>query len=59
MNTEIKLKPLTLDVTNHKGAQIVLIKFPHDKELGDAVKKIKSARWTKTHTSWYAPYWIW
>jgi len=56
MNTEIPQKSLVLDITKHREAQVVLLKFPKDKVLDEAIKKIKGARWTMTHTCWQVTY---
>jgi len=56
MNTEIPQKSLLLDTTKHREAQVVLLKFPKDRVLDEAIKKIKGARWTKTHTCWQVTY---
>mgnify|MGYP006321754205 CR=1 FL=1 len=50
------MKTLTLDTTKHREAQVVLLKFPKDKVLDEAIKKIKGARWTMTHTCWQVTY---
>ena len=50
------MKSIILDLKIHNKVQVVLIKFPIDKELNTAVRKIKNTRWSATHTAWYAPY---
>ena len=56
MSTETIQKSLSLDTTIHRGAQVVLLKFPKDKVLDEAIKNIKGARWTMTHTCWQVAY---
>ena len=50
------MKKLTLDLIEHKKQQVVLLKFPYDNELGNAVRKIKNARWSNTNKAWIVPY---
>ena len=50
------IKEIQLDVTTHREVKVVLIKFTRDTVLEDAVRKVSGAKWSKTHTSWYAPY---
>ena len=50
------MKTLTLDTTKHREAQVVLLKFPKDKVLDEAIKTIKGARWTMTHRCWQVTY---
>lgn len=50
------MKNLTLDLIEHKKQQVVLLKFPYDSELGNAVRRIKSARWSFTNKAWTVPY---
>src|ERR1700756_2086252 len=56
MITETIYKCLTLDTTNHKGSQVVLIKFSKDKVLDEVIKTIKGVRWTMTHKCWQVTY---
>jgi len=49
-------KEIQLDVTTHREVKVVLIKFTRDTVLEDAVRKVSGVKWSKTHTSWYAPY---
>jgi site-specific recombinase XerD len=37
----------------HKGANVIWIKFPNDNKLIAEVKKIKGTRWSATHKCWY------
>jgi integrase/recombinase XerD len=50
------MKKVELDLISHKGENVLLIKFPYDKELQEAVKKMKSSRWSASKRSWYVPY---
>ena len=50
------MKTIVLDKVSHHGAEVVVIKFPIDTQLGTAVRKIKNVRWSATHKGWYAPY---
>ena len=56
INQKIVSKTVILDKTIHNKIEVVLIKFPFDAELGNAVRKIKSTSWSRTLKSWYAPY---
>ncbi|MGZ4044309.1 MAG: tyrosine-type recombinase/integrase [Bacteroidia bacterium] len=56
MNTKIELDPLTLDLTNHRGSQVVLLKFPKNRILDEAIKKVNGARWTRTYSCWQVTY---
>ena len=42
INQKIVSKTVILDKTIHNKIEVVLIKFPFDAELGNAVRKIKS-----------------
>ncbi len=50
------MKTIILDKVSHHGAEVVVIKFPIDTQLGTAVRKLKNVRWSATHKGWYAPY---
>src|ERR1700756_2883820 len=56
MSTEIIQRSLSLDTTIHRGVQVILLKFPKDKVLDEAIKTIKGARWTMTHACWQVTY---
>lgn len=49
-------KKIELDLTIHKGMNVVLMKFPYDTELGNCARKIPNASWSKTLKAWYVPY---
>jgi integrase/recombinase XerD len=49
------MKKIVLDLVQHKGKNVLLIKFPYDTELLAAVRKIK-AKWSASKRSWYVPY---
>lgn len=40
-----------LDV--HEGKNVILIKFPYDKELVERVKKLVGAKWSRSKKAWY------
>ena len=44
----VTLKPL-----QHNGEENIGMYFPDMAELNKAVRKIKKARWTRTHKCWY------
>lgn len=44
---------ITLDLVNHKGKQIVLLKFPYNNQLIAIVKQLPNATWSNTHKAWY------
>jgi integrase/recombinase XerD len=50
------MKIIVVDLVNHKGANVVLVKFPIDMELNTTIRKITGIRWSATHKAWFAPY---
>jgi integrase/recombinase XerD len=51
------MKRVVLDLISHKGENVLLIKFPYDKEIQEAVRKMKTpARWSASKRSWYVYY---
>lgn len=49
-------KKIELDLTIHKGQNVVLMKFPYDTELGNCARKINNATWSRSQKAWYVPY---
>jgi len=47
---------LTIDKVVHRGMQILLLRFPFDKQLINMVKQLPNAAWSKTRKAWYVPY---
>ncbi len=54
--TNSPAKTIIIDHATHKGLEVVLIKFPVDIELGNAVRKISDVKWSNSQKAWYAPY---
>ncbi|MSQ79343.1 MAG: integrase [Flavobacteriaceae bacterium] len=50
------MKTITLDLTTHKAAQVVLVRFAFDKELGNEIRKIPNMKWSNSKKAWYSPY---
>ncbi|HXB41917.1 MAG TPA: site-specific tyrosine recombinase/integron integrase [Bacteroidia bacterium] len=50
------MKTLALDITKHREAEDILLRYPNDKVLDEAIKKISGVRWTRTHTCWQVAY---
>ncbi len=50
------MKTIVLDLANHKGEQVVLLRFPYDDTLGIIVRGIKGMKWSRTYKAWYAAY---
>jgi integrase/recombinase XerD len=51
------MKKVELDLISHKGENVLLIKFPYNKEIQEAIKKMKTpARWSVSKSSWYVHY---
>lgn len=44
------------DIIRHKGKQVLLLRFPYDKELINLTKKLPDAHWSNTHKAWYIDY---
>ncbi|WP_121354111.1 tyrosine-type recombinase/integrase [Flavisolibacter nicotianae] len=44
-----------LEPLYHRGKEIIAIRFAYNKEISDKVKRVKDARWTRTHGCWYVP----
>lgn len=49
-------KKIELDLTLHRGVNVVLIKFPYDTELGNCARKINNATWSRSQKAWYVAY---
>jgi integrase/recombinase XerD len=50
------MKTIQLEKLLHHNVQVVVIRFPYDMELGNAVRKINKISWSKSLKAWYAPY---
>jgi integrase/recombinase XerD len=51
------VKTIELDLIQHKGEEVLLLKFKYDVVLGEAIRKLKhKARWSATQKSWYVNY---
>ena len=48
MSVEVKYE---LDV--HEGKNVILIKFPYNKELVERVKKLAGVKWSRSKKAWY------
>ena len=53
MDTNFKIQ---LEPDDHRGRQVILIKFRYNKDLVAEVKKLGGARWSQTKLCWYIPY---
>lgn len=49
-------KKIELDLTLHKGNNVVLMRFPYDTELANCARKIPKATWSQTLKAWYVAY---
>lgn len=47
---------ITLDKAEHKGKQILLLKFPFNNRLTELTKQLPGAAWSRTYKSWYVGY---
>lgn len=45
-----------LDIVQHKGKQVLLLKFPYDNKLISITKQLSNAAWSKTYNAWYTVY---
>lgn len=46
-------KDATFETPLHKGAAVILIRFPYEPQLVQHVRKLPGARWSSTHKAWY------
>lgn len=46
---------IVLELSTHRGANVVLIRFDWDQSLVDLVKQLPLARWSKSMKTWYVP----
>jgi integrase/recombinase XerD len=46
---------ISLHMAHHRDVQVVLLRFPYDTALTAHLKKLPTARWSKTHDAWYMP----
>lgn len=44
------------DSINHRGKQILLLKFPYNQELINCIRIHAQAAWSNTHKGWYIPH---
>lgn len=44
---------IVLEPGNHRGKDVVFVKFPYDKELVNAVRAIDGAQWSQGKNTWY------
>ncbi|MFN8285099.1 MAG: tyrosine-type recombinase/integrase [Chitinophagales bacterium] len=44
---------VTYELDNHGGKNVILIKFPYDKQLVERVKKLVGVKWSNTKKAWY------
>ncbi len=47
---------ITLDTVQHKGKQVLLLRFPYNSTLTALSKQLPKISWSNTHKSWYTPY---
>jgi len=47
--------PVTLLPVMHRGGEQILICFPTNSGLDNAVRRIPAVKWSQTHRSWYLP----
>lgn len=45
-----------LDIIQHKGKQVLLLKFPYDNKLIAITKQLPNATWSKSNNAWYTVY---
>ena len=48
-------RTIKLEVSEHKGQKVILLKFDKDKELINLVKSIPLATWSNSRAVWYIP----
>lgn len=49
----IAAKDAAFETTLHKGAAVILIRFPYEPRLVEHVRQLPGARWSRTHKAWY------
>jgi integrase/recombinase XerD len=50
------MEELILDLVNHRGSQIILLKFPYNKKLIALAKQLPGTSFSNTYKSWYVPF---
>ena len=50
------METICLDLTKHKGQQIVLLKFNYNPKLIGLIKQLPGAKWSSTHKAFYTVY---
>ena len=49
------METIILCPVTHRGSEQILMKCENLKVINDAIKKIRGAKWSQTHKSWYLP----
>ena len=49
------MSTLTLQPLIHRGEEQIGLYFPASTEMTNCIRKLKAARWSKTHRCWYLP----
>ena len=50
------METILLDTLKHKGKQILLLKFPYNRQLIELCKQLPNASFSKTYKAWYVDY---
>jgi integrase/recombinase XerD len=49
-------REIILDKINHRGKEVLLLKFPYNNQLTELVRQLPGIAWTQTHKAWYTGY---
>ena len=44
---------ITYELTNHKGKDVIFIRFEYDAELINRLKKLTGVKWSQSQKAWY------
>ena len=48
------MKPtITLEPGVHRNSEIIIVNFPYNRDISEAIKKTKGSLWSQTLRSWY------
>ncbi len=48
-------KKITCEPGDHKGKEVIFIRFTYDEARNKEIRKLTGAKWSRTHKAWYVP----
>lgn len=47
--------PVTYHIITHRQQPRILVKFPHNQDYNNRIKKVAGVQWSQTHKAWHIP----